>query len=210
VSPPVDTIPSLIPQSLLEALRNLDTPIDDGLNELAGETVSKRLGLSKTVAEQIERYKYDASQGVGVSREEAISVFRLVGRRPDAELVYADAGRRTARYAVRAAGLGTRILRAVSPRSLRRRIGVRQASKAARRVLGLELEMRHGLPEVRLTESLATAAGFTGTGCRYYSAVLAELLRLTSGFEGAMVHERCRSRGEDHCHWRAVEAGDYE
>lgn len=210
MSPPADTIPSLIPQSLLEAIRNLDTPLDDGLNELAGETVSKRLGLSKTVAEQIERYKYDASQGVGVSRDEAISVFRLVGRRPDAELVYADAGRRTARHAAKGAGLGTRMLLAVTPRGLRRRIGVRQAAKAARRVLGIDLTVRNGVPEVRLTDSLATAAGFPGTGCRYYSAVLAELLRLTSGFEGAMVHEQCRGRGGDHCQWRAAEAGGYE
>lgn len=210
MSKPTETIPALIPQSLLEAIRNLDTPLDDGLNELAGETVSKRLGLSKTVAEQIERYKYDGSEGVGVSPDEAISVFRLVGRRPDAELVYADAGRRTARYAARTAGLGTRMLMKASPRALKRRIGARHAAKAARRVLGIQLEVRNGVPQVRLPESLATRAGFPGTGCFYYSAVLAELLRLAMGFEGAMVHERCRARGDDHCFWRAAEAGGYE
>ena len=37
---------AIIPLSLLEALRNLDTPVEDGLEELAGEIVSKRLGLS--------------------------------------------------------------------------------------------------------------------------------------------------------------------
>ena len=62
----------------------------------------------------------------------------------------------------------------------------------------------------RLAESMATWAGFPGTGCYFYSAILAELLRVTSGFEGAMVHERCRGRGDDHCVWRAAEAGGYE
>ena len=35
--------------------------------------------------------------------DETVGVFRLVGRRPDAALVYADAGRRAARYAARGA-----------------------------------------------------------------------------------------------------------
>ena len=50
-------IPAFIPLSLLEAIRNLDTPLEDGLDELSPEIVSKRLGLSPTVAAQIERYR---------------------------------------------------------------------------------------------------------------------------------------------------------
>lgn len=204
------TFHSLIPQSLLEAIRNLDTPLDDGLNELAGETVSKRLGLSSTVAQQIERYREDAERDVGVSGDEAISVFRLVGRRPDATLVYADAGRRAARYAARSAGMGTKVLMGVTPAPLRRRFGARSAAQVARRFLGLELEFGRGAPQVALRESLATLAGFPGTGCYFYSAVIAELLRVATGFEGAMVHERCLARGDDHCFWRAAVPGGYE
>ena len=209
---PSDSIHSLIPQSLLEAIRNLDTPLDDGLNELAGETVSKRLGLSTTVAQQIERYREQALKEGAVPADEVIQVFRLVGRRPDAALVYADAGRRAARYAARSAGLRTRILLRASPRPLRRKLGTRAAAGIARRVLGLELELGTGqsTPQLRLVESLATEAGFPGTGCYFYSALSAELLRVMSGFEGAMIHERCRARGDEHCFWRAAEAGDYE
>ncbi|HEU5219367.1 MAG TPA: hypothetical protein VFU23_11945 [Gemmatimonadales bacterium] len=203
-------IHALIPLSLLEAIRNLDTPLDDGLNELAGETVSKRLGLSNTVAQQIERYKESVDDNGVVPADEAISVFRLVGRRPDAALVYADAGRRAARYAARAAGFGTKVLLGVSPRPLRRRLGAKSAAQAAKKLLGVQLDVRPDGFEVRLVESLATAAGFPGTGCYFYSAVIAELLRLATGFEGAMVHERCHARGDDHCFWRAAEAGGYE
>ena len=39
------TVPALIPLSLLEAIRNLDTPLEDGLDELAEEIVVRRLGL---------------------------------------------------------------------------------------------------------------------------------------------------------------------
>jgi hypothetical protein len=204
------TVHSLIPQSLLEAIRNLDTPLDDGLNELAGETVSKRLGLSTTVAQQIERYREDGEHNVPVSGDEAISVFRLVGRRPDATLVYADAGRRAARYAARSSGMGTKVLLGVTPGPLRRRFGARSAAHVARRFLGMELDLTSGAPQVRMQESLATLAGFPGTGCYFYSAVIAELLRVATGFEGAMVHERCLAKGHDYCFWRAAEAGGYE
>ena len=207
---PPETIHALIPQSLLEALRNLDTPLDDGLNELAEETVSKRLGLSTTVAQQIERYRETAEDDGKVPAEEAISVFRLVGRRPDATLVYSDAGRRAARYAARAAGMGTKVLLGVSPGALKRHFGIRSAARVASKLLGLEINLRSGNPQVRLKESLATRAGFPGPGCYFYSAVIAELLRVASGFEGAMIHERCRALGDDHCFWRATEAGGYE
>jgi predicted hydrocarbon binding protein len=205
-----ETIHALIPQSLLEALRNLDTPLDDGLNDLAEETVSKRLGLSTTVAQQIERYRESAEDDGEVPAEEAISVFRLVGRRPDATLVYSDAGRRAARYAARAAGVGTKVLLGVSPGALKRHFGIRSAARVASKLLGLEINLRSGNPQVRLKESLATRAGFPGPGCYFYSAVIAELLRVASGFEGAMIHERCRALGDDHCFWRATEAGGYE
>ena len=207
---PPETIHALIPQSLLEAIRNLDTPLDDGLNELAEETVSKRLGLSTTVAQQIERYRETAEDDGTVPAEEAISVFRLVGRRPDATLVYSDAGRRAARYAARAAGIGTKVLLGVSPGALKRHFGIRSAARVASKLLGLEINLRSGNPQVRLKESLATRAGFPGPGCYFYSAVIAELLRVASGFEGAMIHERCRALGDDHCFWRATEAGGYE
>ena len=207
---PPETIHALIPQSLLEAIRNLDTPLDDGLNELAEETVSKRLGLSTTVAQQIERYRETAEGDGTVPAEEAISVFRLVGRRPDATLVYSDAGRRAARYAARAAGIGTKVLLGVSPGALKRHFGIRSAARVASKLLGLEINLRSGNPQVRLKESLATRAGFPGPGCYFYSAVIAELLRVASGFEGAMIHERCRALGDDHCFWRATEAGGYE
>jgi len=211
---PADGLPALIPQSLLEAVRNLDTPLDDGLNELADEMVSKRLGLSQTVALQIERYQHSAGRKQQVPEDEVILIFRLVGRRPDAALVYADAGRRAARHAVRGASLGTKTALKTLPGAMGRRLGVGTASRLARTQLGIPME-RHSVRTgetvtSRITESLATRSGYPGTGCAFYGAALAELLRLTSGFEGAMVHEHCRAKGDPYCSWRAVDSGGYE
>lgn len=197
-------IHAIIPLSLLEAMRNLDTPIDDGLAELAHEMVSKRLGLSNTVALQIERYGALAERHGTVPLDEAVSVFRLVSRRGDAQLVYADAGRRTARHAARSSSSVARSLLRVGPRGLRRRLGVRAAARVAGRVLGAVVTPSPVLAEARLDDSLATRADALGTGCYFYGAALAELLRLTCGFEGAMLHERCRANGDPACAWGAT------
>lgn len=205
---PADNVHAVIPLCLLEAMRNLDTPIDDGLAELAQEMVSKRLGLSTTVAAQIERYREASERDETISMDEAVSVFRLVSRRPDAQLVFADAGRRSARMAARTASGGTALR--ISPRSLRRRLGIRAARRVAQRVFRAELAPLGQLAEVRLSDSLAARAGAEGDGCYFYGAVFAELLRLLAGIEGAMLHDHCKARGDSNCHWRAAAVEGYD
>lgn len=203
------SFPAIIPLSLLEAMRNLDTPVDDGLDELADELVTKRLGLSLTVAAQIERYRESARREGRVAGEEVVAVFRLVSRRADADLVYADAGRRAARYAAREeSGVRRRLLR-LAPRSLRRRLGIGVAARSADRHFRATLRTHADSARVEMRESLATRAQAAGTGCLFYSAAFAELLRVLAGFEGAMVHEGCQGRGDSTCQWAAVAAEGY-
>jgi hypothetical protein len=198
---------AIVPLALLEAIRNLDTPLNDGLPaELADETFTKRLGLSSTVAQQIERYRDMAEKHIRLGEAEAVQVFRLVGRRQDATLVYADAGRRAARYGARTRGGMPSSVWQIFPRSVRRRAGIRAAARVLRRVFDITLAHGNGPLAIRLTESLATRADFAGNGCYFYSSLGAELLRVTSGFEGSMIHERCRGRGDDACLWRAADA----
>jgi len=203
-------VQAVIPLSLLEALRNLDTPIDDGFSELAHEMLSKRLGLSQTVAAQIERYRGAAEREETIPLDEVVSVFRLVGRRADAALVFADAGRRTARHAARRVSAALRALLRTGPRRVRLGLGVRTAGRIARRVLNAELRPDGVMAEAGLSDSLATRADLAGPGCYFYGAALAELLRVLAGFEGAMVHERCRAKGDAGCQWRATEVEGYE
>jgi hypothetical protein len=207
---PKPSVPALIPLSLLEAIRNLDTPVEDGLEELAEEIVVRRLGLSATVAAQIQRYRQAADRGGSVELEETISVLRLVGRRVDAPLVFADAGRRAARYAARFRGRSSRTLAKVTPGRVARRLALRSAARLSRTVFGGELKPRPEDVEVRMQTSLSIDALPTGEACVFYGAVYQELLRGLTGFEGALIHERCRSRGEDACVWRTAVAEVYE
>ena len=203
-------VPALLPLSLLEAIRNLDTPVEDGLDELAEEIVVRRLGLSPTVAAQIQRYRSTAEREGRVELDEVVSVLRLVGRRPDAPLVFADAGRRAARYAARSRGRSARTLARVSPSALGRRVSLRAAARLARQVFDGELRAPVHGTEVRMTDPLSILALPDGAACAFYGSAYGELLRCLTAFEGAMLHERCRSRGDDACVWRSAAAEVYE
>ena len=49
-----------------------------------------------------------------------------------------------------------------------------------------------------------------GAACAFYGSAYGELLRCLTAFEGAMLHEQCRSRGEEACVWRTAAAEVYE
>ncbi len=120
---------SIVPLAVLEAVRNLDTPVEDGLSEFAEELLAKRLGLSHTVAMQLAQYETMVRRDDRAEAAHVEALLRLVGRRPDADLVFADAGRRAARRAVR------------------RLLGVsRLAARAAPRVFGYAAARRAARP----------------------------------------------------------------
>ncbi len=208
--PTLTAVPALIPLSLFEAIRNLDTPVEDGLDELAEEIVVRRLGLSPTVAAQIQRYRQAAEREGSVDMDEAVSVLRLVGRRPDAPLVFADAGRRAARHAARRRGRPGHTLARVTPIGIGRKIALRNAARVARRIFGAELREDGQGSEVRMADPLSVVALPDGAACAFYGAAYSELLRSLTDFEGAMVHQRCRGRGDSECIWQAAPVEMYE
>ena len=183
---------SIVPLAVLEAVKNLDTPVEDGLTEFAEELLVKRLGLSPTVQMQLTEFEQLVRRDARVEPSHVEALLRLVGRRPDADLVFADAGRRAARRAVKRMS------------ALFRLFGHTGAKRAARAVLGADLGFEHRLPVARVSDPIAIQATPDGAACGFYGAGLVELLRLLVGYEGAMVHVDCRARGGSGCEWRAA------
>jgi hypothetical protein len=181
---------SIVPLAVLEAVKNLDTPVEDGLTEFADELLVKRLGLSLTVQMQLTEFEQLVRKDARVDASHVEALLRLVGRRPDADLVFADAGRRAARKAVKRTSGVVRMFRHVAAR------------RAARAVLGAELAWEQRLPVARVSDPIAIQATPDGAACGFYGAGLVELLRLLVGYEGAMVHVACRARGGTGCEWR--------
>jgi hypothetical protein len=80
----------------------------------------------------------------------------------------------------------------------------------ARRAFGGDLRPAPDGIQVRMAEPLSFHALPDGSACDFYGAAYGELLRRLTGFEGAMVHERCRARGDDACVWQSAAAEIYE
>ena len=196
------TVDALLPLSLLEAVRNVDTPGDLD-SEFVDELRNKRLGLSETVYLQIKRYADAVRRRQRTAYDEAVALARLIGRRPDAEAVFRAAGRYLARESYGTiSGMTRRMLRMLPsvvarPLALRRTraIAERYANGTVRRVGG------YVLLEVPRSVTLNTAPG--SVGCAYYEAMLRELLGLLVGGVGSVDHVHCAGRSEGTCEWRA-------
>lgn len=191
---------AIVPLAVLEAVRNLDTPVEDGLHEFADHLLVKRLGLSDTVQVQLEQHEALVRRGEPVRAEQVEALLRLVGRRPDADLVFTEAGRRAARRAVATASPLTRAAVRIGPRF----VGFAVARRAARRVFAAGLRREAGLPVARVPHSIAVRATPDGAACRLFGAAFAELLRLLAGYEGPLAHVHCRAQGAAGCEWRAA------
>lgn len=200
-------VPAALPLAVLQAVQDLDAPAADGLDEFHEDLSAKRLGLSETVASQIDRFNRLARGGADVDAEQLVALFRLVGRRPDAALVFSDAGRRAGHHAVMESG--KRMWLGLLPGGTRRRAGFRLARQRARLAFGLRLTQPDN-PAATLEDRLPVVATDDGTACAFYGAGLAEILRRLIDFEGAMMHTHCRGRGDIACEWHALLSGDDE
>jgi predicted hydrocarbon binding protein len=204
----VDSAHSILPLSVLEAMRVLDSPSDEEVAEYVDELLKKRLGLSDTVRAQIGRYEMVVRRDGRVPTGELEQIFRLAGRRTDAALVFAEAGRRAARRALRRTTSAARWCAVRLPRFLGRLIGFGAVRRAARDVLDVTLVREHGAVTARIHHAAPVQATADGAACVFYASALGELLRQLMEFEGGMTHSRCRARGDDRCEWRAGSAAE--
>ena len=198
----LSTVDALLPLSLLEAVRTVDTP-EELDSEFVDELRNKRLGLSDTVYLQIKRYADAVRKKQRTAYDEAVALARLIGRRPDAESVFRAAGRYLAREAYQTINPVTRKLMRMLPSVVARPIALRRTRAIATRYANGAVRRVGGyvLLEVPRSVTLNTAPG--SIGCAYYEAMLRELLGLLVGGIGSVDHVHCAGRGEGTCEWRA-------
>ena len=197
------TIDALFPLSLLEAVRDIDTPSESFDTEFVQELRNKRFGLSETVYQQIRRYSEAVRRNQRSSYDEAVALARLIGRRPDAEAVFREAGRVLAQAAYATVSPMLRQTLLSVPAIIARPLALRRMGRLAHRYLsGTVTRSGEGaMLEVPAAVTTDTAAP---AGCAYYEASFAELLRLLTGTPVVVDHARCTTRGEGNCLWRAV------
>ena len=197
------TVDALLPLSLLEAVRNVDTPADSFEAEYVDELRNKRLGLSDTVYSQIRRHTEAVRKGKRIPQDEAVALAKLIGRRPDAEAIFRAAGKYLAHEAYLTISPVTRKILRVMPAALARPIAFKRAKKLTGRYINATVRRVGNFLLLEVPRSVTLDTAPAGIGCTYYEAMLKELLRKLIGSIGAVDHVRCASRGEGTDEWRA-------
>jgi hypothetical protein len=197
------TVDALLPLSFLEAVRDVDTPVDDFDAELVDDLRNKRLGLSETVYMQIRRFASAVKKNERTPHEEAVALAKLVGRRPDAEAVFRAAGRYLAGQAYQTISPLTRRLLLIFPSLLSRPIALRHTRRLSRRYFNGRISREGASIYLEVPQSVTLDSAPRSIGCAYYEAGIREMLRLMVNSVGAVDHIRCATRGEGTCAWRA-------
>jgi hypothetical protein len=197
------TVDALLPLSFLEAVRAVDRPVDDLETEFVAELRNKRLGLSDTVHAQIRRYADAARRSRRLESDEVVALARLIGRRPDAEAVFGEAGRMLATRAYASLPGTARRAALRLPGLFARPVALRQMRKVARRYFGGTVTRAGASILLHVPTPVTVESGSGNAGCAYYSAGFATLLGLLLGDSGPVEHVRCLARAEGGCEWRA-------
>lgn len=195
-------VTSQFPLLLLQTMRDIDRPAEVLEDEDLTVSLPRRLGLSDVVGRQIQRLQEDVREKRQQSPAEVVDLMRLVVRRPDAESICREAGRRMALNAWEERSTTTRRSVRWLPRPLARLAALRAACRLFRRLVGDGRLRLHRNPiEMRITHSLTARADPTGRACAFYSGTFEELLQRYTGRLYSVVHERCEASGADVCEW---------
>ena len=189
--------------SMLEAVRRIDTPVEDPDAEYVQELRNKRLGLSDTVYQQIRRYSDAVKKGQMIPYAEATGLGTLIGRRPDADSLFISAGRILARDVYKAIPRALRKTIRLMPAIVSRPLAFRELRKITARYLGGTLSQTGNSVSLSITESVTLNTAADSIGCDYYASALRELLALLGQGGGPVDHVHCLERGDSACEWRS-------
>lgn len=171
-------------------------------------SLPRRLGLSDVIGVQIHRFREEVRRRRPQSESVVEDLIRLVIRRPDAQEIFVEAGRRVAWHAWEQR---SRVVRR-SVRHMPRTVALTTALRAARRLFkqligpGKLMITRRPL-QLRIRGSITAIADPGGAACAFYSGVLTELLQQYTGQAYRVGHLSCEGRSADVCEWTVDASG---
>jgi hypothetical protein len=193
------------PLALLQSVRAHDRPGEVLEDEEFSVSLPRRLGLTGVVETQIRRYETAQRAGRPVPLSEAMGLFRLVMRRPDAEPILRETGQRVARWHFRHTPELWRALLHRGPAAL----ALRSARRAALRVLralnaGTALAAAKPFT-ITVTDCTMARLPESGTACLLFTGMIEEQILLYTGTARPVVHVQCTAAGAAVCEWAVVD-----
>lgn len=196
------TIAPVFPLFLLETMRDMDRPEEVLEDEDLTVSLPRRFGLSDVVLVQIRKFQQEVArrrlQEVGPVED----LIRLVIRRPDAEEIFAEAGRRIARHFFEQRSSLLRGVLRILPRPVASLTANRAGRRLFRRLVGgSPFTLQRWPIELRVEKTLTARADPGGAACAFYAGALGETVELYVGKRYRVRHVQCEARGDDRCHW---------
>ena len=194
-------VPTL-PLELLETMRDMDRPEEVLEGEELSASMPRRLGLSDIVFMQIHKLREEVRRRRPQTPATVEDLIKLVIKRPDADEIFLEAGRRVARRAWHEKSEVSRRALRLLPAGLRMRRARIAAERLFRRLNGTAwLEVGGRPPTVRMVGSMTVRADPGGAACAVYRGVLEELLREYTGKPHPVRHSTCEALGGGACEW---------
>jgi predicted hydrocarbon binding protein len=200
--PDTPSVTPVFPLLLLETMRDMDRPDEVLEGEDLTASMPRRLGLSDVVYLQIHKFREETKKKRPQTPATVADLIRLVIRRPDADEIFEQAGRRVARHAWEQKSATRRRALKLMPSGMR----LRSAARGARRLLGelagnARVEVTKRPFAARLHGSLTAEADPGGPACAFYTGLLSELMTQYTGRPHTARHARCETSGGEFCEW---------
>jgi predicted hydrocarbon binding protein len=193
-----------LPLELLETMRDMDRPEEVLEGEELAASMPRRLGLSDIIFMQIHKLREEVKRRRPQTPATVEDLIRLVIKRPDAEEIFREAGRRVARRAWdEKSDVSRRALRLL-PAGVRMRRARAATERLFRRLNGTAwLEISGRPPAVRMVGAMTVRADPGGAACAVYTGALEEIVQEYTGKAHPVEHHSCQARGAGACEWAA-------
>lgn len=201
-------ITPVFPLLLFETLRDMDRPEEVLEGEDLTLSMPRRFGLNDVVFSQIHRFREEVRRKRLQSESEIENLIRLVIRRPDADEIFEEAGRRLAVHAWEQRSGTARTLIRFLPTQLALGAAARGIRRLFRQIIGegaLSVSGRHAT--VRIRRSLTGRSDPGGAACALYNGVLTEMMAQYTGRPHRCAHTRCEARRDEVCEWTLLVKG---
>jgi predicted hydrocarbon binding protein len=201
------SITPIFPLLLLETMRDMDRPEEVLEGENLAVSMPRRLGLSDVIFTQIHRFREEVRRKRLQTPATVEDLIRLVIRRPDAEEIFEEAGRRVARRAWESRSPAYRRIVGVLPARLASRSARKAVRRLFRQISGDSQVVVSPRPlGVSIRDALTARADTGGAACRFYAGAVAETVSRYVGRPHHAVHPRCATRHDGACEWQATPA----
>lgn len=199
------SVSPVFPLLLLQTMRDRDHPGEVFEDEDITLSLPRRLGLSEVVRVQIERFESEVRHKRLQLPSQVEDLVRLVIKRPDAEEIFNEAGRRVARVFWQDRSNGARRMIRLMPRPVALYAGQRASKRMMRRLTGrARFKIGRRPLTLRIEHALTVRAASSGVACAFYAGAFSELMGLYTKRDYVVEHTNCQAESDEPaCIWLA-------